>query len=141
MSAASRKAVASATAKSSTTKKQSAAASKVKKEIKTEQASASAKSKAVSVKTEKSKANGTTKKPSAPATPEKKRQSKLQMKEEQKSSAKKMGDKDFKKFLEQVQVAAVQKSPLPAVKEDKKSAKGSTALAGSKRPASKAATA
>ena len=38
-------------------------------------------------------------------TPEKKRQSKEQAKEELKSSNKKMADKDFKKFLEQVQAA------------------------------------
>jgi|FrelakmetLWP11LW_1041352.scaffolds.fasta_scaffold188117_1 hypothetical protein len=42
-----------------------------------------------------------------PVTPEKKRQSKLEMKEEKKSSGKKMADKDFMKFLEEVQAAGV----------------------------------
>jgi len=66
------------------------------------------------------------------------------MKEEQKSSGKKMGDKDFKKFLEQIQVAAVSSVPMPSMKEGKKSpAKGKaadSALAGTKRLSAKAVT-
>ena len=85
----------------------------------------------------------TPKKISAQATPEKKRQSKLRMKEEQQSSGKKMADKDFKKFLEDVQVAAVSSVPMPKMKENNASSKGkaaASAMAGSKRPAAKATT-
>lgn len=72
-------------------------------------------------------------------TPEKKRQSKVQAKEELKSSNKKMADKDFKKFLEQVQAAGVASEPMPLMSE-KASVKKASALAGSKRTASKAVT-
>ena len=76
-------------------------------------------------------------------TPEKKRQAKLAIKEEQKSSGKKMGDKDFKKFLEQCQDAAISDAPMPLMKDKSAATTRSKAdvasLAGSKRSATRAA--
>ena len=78
-----------------------------------------------------------------PSTPEKKRVAKLAVKEEQKSSGKKMGDKDFKKFLEQCQDAAVSDAPMPLMKDKSAATTRSKAdvssMAGSKRSATRAA--
>ena len=54
-----------------------------------------------------------------------------------------MSDRDFKKFLEEVQVSAVSDVPMPRMSDKKPSAvskqtKKATALAGSKRVASRA---
>ena len=53
-----------------------------------------------------------------------------------------MADKDFKKFLEDVQVAAVSSVPMPKMKENNPNTKvkPASALAGAKRPAAKTTT-
>ncbi len=56
-----------------------------------------------------------------------------------------MTDRDFKKFLEEVQVSAVSDAPMPRMSDKKATAPKNTktqsaGLAGSKRPAPKAAT-
>jgi len=52
-----------------------------------------------------------------------------------------MSDRDFKKFLEEVQVSAVSDAPMPRMSDKKPAAKAvakSATMAGSKRPAAKA---
>lgn len=80
-------------------KKATTAKASIKQEKSAAKSLASAKSKAKSVK-EQQPATPTPRKAAEPVTPEKKRQSKVQTKEELKSSSKKMADKEFKKFLE-----------------------------------------
>jgi len=53
-----------------------------------------------------------------------------------------MTDREFKKFLEEVQVSAVSEAPMPRMSDKKpapksKTAQNSAGLAGNKRPASK----